>query len=254
MTSDRREFLRRMAVFGLALHGLANEAAAFRGRIRAVAFDAFPILDPRPVFALVEELYPEKGVELSNLWRDRQFEYAWLRTLSRRYSDFSQVTDDALVFAAKALRVELTPEKHARLMGAYLELRCWPDVPDALRSLKKAGIRIAFLSNLTAKMLEAGIRNSQLEGVFDYILSTDSVKAYKPDPRAYQMGLDAFGLKSDQILFATFAGWDAAGAKSFGYPTFWVNRQNQPLEGLGEAPDAMSGNLNDLVTFCKSAV
>ena len=254
MTSDRREFLRRMAVFGLALHGLANEAAAFRGRIRAVAFDAFPILDPRPVFALVEELYPEKGVELSNLWRDRQFEYAWLRTLSRRYSDFSQVTDDALVFAAKALRVELTPEKHARLMGAYLELRCWPDVPDALRSLKKAGIRIAFLSNLTAKMLEAGIRNSQLEGVFDYILSTDRVKAYKPDPRAYQMGLDAFGLKSDQILFATFAGWDAAGAKSFGYPTFWVNRQNQPLEELGEAPDAISGNLNDLVTFCKSSV
>ena len=103
-------------------------------------------------------------------------------------------------------------------------------------------------------MLEAGIRNSRLESLFDYILSTDRVKAYKPDPRAYQMGPDAFGLKTDQILFATFAGWDAAGAKSFGYPTFWVNRQNQPPEELGVTPDAISGNLNDLVTFCKSAV
>ena len=249
MTSDRRDFLGRIAVSGLALQSFANKAAGSRNNITAVAFDGFPILDPRPVFALVNELYPERGVELSNLWRTRQFEYTWLRTLWRRYSDFWQVTDDALVFAAKALKLELAPEKHARLMEAYLKLRCWPDVPAALSSLKKAGIQLAFLSNLTVKMLEAGIRNSQLDGVFDHVLSTDRVKVYKPDPRAYQMGLDAFGLKPDQILFAAFAGWDAAGAKSFGYPTFWVNRQNQPAEELGVAPDAVGGNLNDLVAF-----
>jgi 2-haloacid dehalogenase len=249
MTSDRREFLSRMAGSGLAVQSFANEAAGSRGKIKAVAFDGFPILDSRPVFALVNELYPEKGIELSNVWRTRQFEYTWLRTISRRYSDFWQVTDDALVFAAKSLKVELTLEKHTRLMEAYLKLRCWPDVPAALSSLKNAGIRLAFLSNLTAAMLQAGIRNSQLAGVFDHVLSTDRVNAYKPDPRAYQMGLDAFGLKPGQILFAAFAGWDAAGAKSFGYPTFWVNRQNQPAEELGVAPDANGGNLNDLVAF-----
>ena len=245
----RREFLRRMVASGLALKTVANEAAGFRRAIRAVAFDAFPILDPRPVFALVDELYPERGVDLSNVWRTRQFEYTWLRTMSRRYSDFWQVTDDALVFAAKALKVELTPEKRARLMEAYLKLRCWPEVPAALRSLRKADIRLAFLSNMTAQMLEAGIRNSQMEGLFDHVLSADRVKAYKPDPRAYQMGLDAFSLKPDQILFVAFAGWDAAGAKSFGYPTYWVNRQNQPGEELGVTPDAIGGNLNDLVAF-----
>jgi 2-haloacid dehalogenase len=249
MTSERREFLSRMAASGLALQAFANEAAGSRSTIRAVAFDAFPILDPRPVFALVDQLFPARGMDMSNLWRTKQFEYTWLRTISRRYLDFWQVTDDALVFAAKALKVELTPEKHSRLMEAYLKLRCWPEVPSALRSLRKAGIRLAFLSNMTAKMLEAGIRNSQLDGVFDHVLSTDRVKAYKPDPRAYQMGLDAFGLKPDQILFAAFAGWDAAGAKSFGYPTFWVNRQNQPGEELGVTPDANGGNLNDLVAF-----
>ena len=249
MTLKRREFLGRMAAAGLALQTFTDGDVGFRKAIKAVAFDAFPILDPRPVFALVDELYPEKGVELSSVWRTRQFEYAWLRTISRRYSDFWQVTDEALVFAAKALQVELTPDRHARLMEAYLKLRCWPEVPAALRSLKQAGIRLAFLSNMTAKMLEAGIRNSQLDGVFDQVLSTDRVKAYKPDPSAYQMGLDAFDLKPDQILFAAFAGWDVAGARSFGYPTFWVNRQNQPAEELGVTPDAIGRNLNDLVAF-----
>jgi 2-haloacid dehalogenase len=249
MPSGRREFLSRMAISGLVLQSLSTDVAAFRSSIKAVAFDGFPILDPRPVFALVDQLYPERGVELSNVWRTRQFEYTWLRTMSRRYADFWQVTDDALVFAAKSLKLELTPDKHARLMDAYLNLRCWPEVPEALSSLKKAGIRLAFLSNLTAKMLEAGIHNSQLGGSFDHVLSTDRVKVYKPDPRAYQMGVDALGLKPDQILFAAFAGWDAAGAKSFGYPTFWVNRQNQPAEELGVVADATAGNLIDLVRY-----
>jgi 2-haloacid dehalogenase len=163
--------------------------------------------------------------------------------------DFWQVTEDALVFAAKAVKIDLTPEKQARLMDAYLKLQCWPEAPSSLRSLKRAGIRLAFLSNMTAKMLETGIHNSQLDGMFDYVLSTDRVRAYKPDPRAYQMGVDAFGLNPKQILFAAFAGWDAAGAKSFGYPTFWVNRQRQPGEELGITLDANGGNLEDLVVF-----
>jgi 2-haloacid dehalogenase len=249
MTTNRRDFMSRMAVSGLALQNSSTIAAGSHGNIRAVAFDGFPILDPRPVFSLVDQLYPDKSVELSNIWRTKQFEYTWLRTMSRRYADFWRVTNDALVFAAKSLKVELTPENRSRLMEAYLKLRCWPDVPAALGALKKAGIGIAFLSNLTDEMLDAGIKNSQLDGVFDHVLSTDRVKVYKPDPRAYQMGVDAFGLMPDQILFAAFAGWDASGAKSFGYRTFWVNRQNQPAEELGIAPDAIGGNMNDLVAF-----
>jgi len=240
---NRRDFLS----LGMALAHV-RKAAGASGKIRAVAFDAFPILDPRPVFSLVEELCPGRGAEIGNLWRTRQFEYCWLRTMSGRYADFWQVTRDALVFAANALKIELTPEKRACLMQAYMELRCWPDVPAALGRLKEAGIGVAFLSNMTAKMLEAGIRNSRLDGVFDRVLSTDRVRAYKPDPRAYQMGLDAFGLHRQQVLFSAFAGWDVAGAKAFGYPVFWVNRQNQPAEELGAAADG-SGGLSDLAAF-----
>jgi 2-haloacid dehalogenase len=108
---------------------------------------------------------------------------------------------------------------------------------------------MAFLSNATATILDAGIKNSGLENIFEHVLSTDKIKTYKPDPRAYQLAIDAFGLRKEQILFAAFAGWDAAGAKSFGYPTYWVNRMNVPAEKLGVSPDGIGKNLDDLLGF-----
>ena len=182
----------------------------------------------------------------------RQFEYQWLRALSGHYADFWQTTEDGLVFAAKLLQLELTPEKRAQLMQAYLGLKAWPDVPSALSALKEAGIRLAFLSNMTTKMLDADIKNAGLDGVFEHVLSTDQIRAYKPDPRAYQMAIDAFKLQREEIIFAAFAGWDAAGAKWFGYPTFWVNRLNLPAEELGVAPDAMGRDLTALVSFVRA--
>ena len=131
-------------------------------------------------------------------------------------------------------------------MNAYLDLRAWPDVPQTLKSLKASGIRLAFLSNFTARMLEAGINNSGLEGMFEHVLSTDSVKAFKPAPRAYQMAVDAFGLKPGAIAFAAFAGWDAAGAKWLGFPTVWVNRLNSPTEQLSVTPDVTCKDLSGL--------
>ena len=218
-------------------------------RFKAVAFDGFPIIDPRPVFAKLEEMFPEKGSDLGNIWRTRQFEYTWLRTLGGRYVDFWQVSEEALVFAAKARGVDLSVARRDQLMQSWLTLKAWPDVAPALQQLKNAGIRMAFLSNLTEKMLDAAVKNSGLEGYFEQHLSTDRVKAFKPDPRAYQMGVDAFKLEKAEIAFAAFAGWDASGAKWFGYPTFWVNRQNMPMEELGIAPDGVGSGLSDLVEF-----
>ena len=255
MQLDRREFL-NLAAGGVAAGLLASiplAHATARPRIKAIAFDAFPIFDPRSVFALAEQLFPGRGAELSNAWRTRQFEYQWLRALSDHYADFWQVTEDALVFSCEMLKLDLTADKRKQLMGAYLELKAWPDVPPALQSLKSGGIRLAFLSNATSKILDAGIKNSGLDGVFENVLSTDGIKTYKPDPRAYQMAIDAFDLKREEILFVPFAGWDAAGAKSFGYPTFWVNRLNLPVEKLGSVPDSTGRSLTDLVDFVKTS-
>jgi 2-haloacid dehalogenase len=248
MVSNRRQFIQSLAAASLA-PAISKAAVIPQRKIKAVAFDAFPILDPRPVFALAEELYPGKGPELSALWRTRQFEYMWLSTLMQSYRDFWQVTEESLIFAANSLRLDLVPEKRERLMNAYLAIKCWPDAPAALHALKDAGIRLGFLSNVSQQVLQAGIRNSGLDNIFEYVLSTDQVKAFKPDPRAYQMGLDAFRLEREEIAFAAFAGWDTAGARSFGYPTFWVNRQGQPQEELGFMADAVGTDMNDLTKF-----
>src|SRR5919109_3054831 len=166
MPLNRRECL--TLVGGIAAGVLLSTPVAqavTSSKIKAIAFDAFPIFDPRPVFALAEQLFPGKGTDLSNAWRTRQFEYQWLRALSGRSADFWQTTEDGLVFAAKLLQLELSPDKRAQLMQAYLGLKAWPDVPSALSALQEAGIRFAFLSNMTTKMLDAGIKNAGLDGV-----------------------------------------------------------------------------------------
>jgi 2-haloacid dehalogenase len=249
---DRRRFI-RLAGAGAAASTLPRPtfAATAARRIRAIAFDAFPVFDPRPVFGLAETLFPGRGAELSQLWRTRQFEYQWLRALSGQYEDFWRTTEDALVFAAKQLRLDLAAEMRAQLMQAYLRLEAWPEAPAALRALRSADIRLAFLSNMTGRLLEAGIANSGLEGIFEHVLSTDRIRAYKPDPRAYQMAVEAFRLAREEILFVAFAGWDVAGAKWFGYPTFWANRSAGPAEELGTSPDATGKDLKDLVSFVK---
>jgi 2-haloacid dehalogenase len=247
---NRRDFL-TVAAGGIALGVLPSSLVALqkkRRRYKAMAFDAFPIFDPRPIFALTKELFSDKGAELSALWRSRQFEYTWLRTLTGRYADFPTATRDALAFAAKSLKVELSPTARRRLLDSYFRLKAWPDVTPALRRLKEAGLRLGFLSNFSHEMLAANIKSAGLEGYFEQVLSTDQVRAFKPDPRSYEMGVDAFKLGRDEIVFAAFAGWDAAGAKSFGYPTFWVNRQNAIEEELDFHPDA-AGTLADLVRF-----
>lgn len=217
--------------------------------IKAIAFDAFVIFDPRPLVGLAEQLFPGKGEDLSNQWRTRQFEYTWLRVTAKRYVDFWQVTEEALEFAAEAVQLELTREKRDRLMNAFLELNAWPEVMPALQALARSSFRLALLANLTPAMLAANITHAGLTGIFEQALSTDQVKTYKPDPAAYQLGIDVLHLKRDEIRFVAFGGWDAAGAKSFGYPTFWVNRLNLPSERLGFEPDGTGKTLDDLIVY-----
>ena len=224
-------------------------AAVSSARIKAIAFDGLAVFDVRPVAALAERIFPGRGEEMSALWRTRQFEYTWLRTAGRQYADFWQVTQEALKFSCSSLKLELSRADTDRLMQSYLELKAWPDAPLALRKLKASGLKMAFLSNFTAAMLDQAVRNSGLEDIFADHLSTDRVRAFKPDPQAYRMAMSAFGLRKEEIAFAAFGGWDAVGAKWFGYPTFWVNRTHAAAEELGPAPDGVGKDLNDLAVF-----
>ena len=137
----------------------------------------------------------------------------------RQYADFFAVMEDALVYATNAMKLELTAERKQRLQNAYLLLAPWPDTADTLRQLRESGIRVIALANLSPKMLETTAENAGLTGLFDALVSTHTNRTYKPDPRAYRLGMERLHLAKHDILFADFGGRDAAGAKAFGYPT-----------------------------------
>jgi 2-haloacid dehalogenase len=248
-TLNRRDFVSLVGAGAAALSAAPLIAAVPGAKIKAIAFDGLAVFDARPVAALAERVFPGRGEEINALWRTRQFEYTWLRTLGRQYTDFWQVTEEALVFSCKSLKLELTRADSDRLMQSYLELKAWPEALAALKELRTSGLRMAFLSNFTEAMLDRAVKNSGLEGIFEDHLSTDRVRAFKPDPQTYRMALSAFGLRKEEIAFAAFGGWDAVGAKWFGFPTFWVNRAQVAAEELGAVPDGTGEGLNDLVTF-----
>ena len=161
----------------------------------------------------------------------------------------SNVTADSLEVAARSLGVELSAGIRDALLGVYGELDAWPDALPSLQALGDAGLRLALLSNMTPSMLNAGIEHAGLRGVFERVLSTDDARSFKPAPRAYALGPSALRLPAESILFVASAGWDAAGAKWFGYPTYWVNRPGAPQEELGVAPDGTGRDLRELVDF-----
>jgi 2-haloacid dehalogenase len=251
MTLNRRDFLTQTtgAIAAGALGISAIGQASIASENRVVAFDAFAIFDPHPIGALAESLFPGKGAELMTTWRTRQFEYTWLRSLSVQYVDFWKTTHDSLIYAAKAHNLDLKPDRGDQLMKEFVELKAYPDVSAGLKTLKNQGIRLAIVSNFTTAMLQANVKNSQLDDVFDQLLTTDLVKVFKPAPAAYQMAMDAFKVARDDVAFVPFASWDAAGAKWFGYKTFWLNRGDMPEEQLDVTPDAIGKSMPELVKF-----
>jgi 2-haloacid dehalogenase len=172
-----------------------------------------------------------------------------LRALGGHYADFMATTSAALDFATAQLGVELDTTAKRRLVDAYANLPLWLDVRASLGALRESGLRVVMLSNMTRTMLADGLARGGVESLVDLVLSTDSIETYKPDPRAYRLGVEALHVPKERILFAAFAGWDVAGAKWFGYPTFWVNRAGAPAEVLDVSADATGVDLDSLVRF-----
>jgi 2-haloacid dehalogenase len=251
MQFDRRAFVAGSIGAVLAGTGVTATAthAQTRRPIRAILFDAFAIFDPRPVLAVAERVYHEKAAMLVQAWLTRQFEYQWLRALGDRYVDFWQSTEDSLAFAARQVGLTLTPEKQIQLMAPYADLVVWPDVMEALPTFEHRGVTLGVLSNMTGSMLESGLAKAELRGLFSHVLSTDTVRSYKPARPAYQLGVNTLGLERSEILFVAFAGWDVAGAVWFGYPTYWLNRLGSAAEELDALPLETGTDLHSLFAF-----
>jgi 2-haloacid dehalogenase len=218
-----------------------------RERIRAVAFDLFTIFDPREIDRRVAEL-PKVDATFAATWKTRLFEYSWIRAASGQYADFERLVHDSLVYAAGVHHVSLGVEAQHRLESAFTELTPWPDAPKVLRDLAQRGLRLATLANFTPRMIDALLARSGLTNVFEARISTDFARTYKPDPRAYALAETTLGLRRREIAFAAFGGWDAAGARWFGLPSFWVNRLGAVPEEL-IAADASGPTLRELATW-----
>lgn len=232
-------------------HATASPPASDLPRvpIRGICFDLFTLFDPRSVIAVAEAALPGHGAALCEAWRTRQFEYAWLRVAGDRYVDFQVVTEEALVHALRARKLELDAAARDRLVAAYWSLTPWPDAQPQLEAWKRAGLRLAPLANYAPGMLSRLIASAGWGGLFDDLLSTDLVRTFKPDPRAYALGVERLGLPRETIVFSAFGGWDAVGAKWFGYPSFWVNRLGVAAEELGASPDGTGHDLGELARF-----
>jgi 2-haloacid dehalogenase len=217
--------------------------------IKACVFDAYGTLFDVNAAARAEQAaLGDKWQEIADIWRLKQLQYTWLRSLQKRHADFWQVTGDALDFALASVQME-DPALRERLMNLYLTLSAYPEVKGTLERLKSAGIKCAILSNGTPKMLAAAADNAGITSFLDGIYSIEDVGIYKPDPATYQMAVDGLGLAPDEISFQSSNGWDAYGAKAFGFNVVWCNRFNQAAERLPGTPDGQIKSLEELPTI-----
>ncbi len=214
--------------------------------VKACVFDAYGTLfDFASAARGCRDVLGDGVEKLTALWRDKQLQYTWLRALQGRHADFWQVTGDALDFALETLAID-TPGLRDRLMSLYLTLAAFPEVPDVLTLLKKAGMRTAILSNGSPMMLKAVVTAAGLEPLLDAVLSVEEVGVYKPHPKVYQLAVDRLAMPAGAIAFQSSNAWDAYAASAFGMQVVWCNRYGQRPERLPGTPDRSVRSLADL--------
>ena len=214
--------------------------------IRACVFDAYGTLfDFASVLARCHEVPEAQRDALSTLWRDKQLQYTWLRTLQGRYADFWQVTGEALDYALESVGLTV-PGLHARLMAMYLRVPVFPEVPAVLRELRAAGFVTAVLSNGTPAMLGAALEAAGIREQLDAVLSADAVRQFKTHPDVYRFALDSLGVPAEAVCFQSSNAWDAYAASAFGMHVVWCNRYGQRPERLPGAPEREVRTLAEL--------
>ena len=214
--------------------------------IEACVFDAYGTLfDVHSAAARMKDDLGDKADALSEMWRMKQLQYTWLRSLMGRHEDFWQVTGDALDYSMRALDLE-DDSLRAKLMELYLQLDAYPEVADVLTSLKDGGKKTAILSNGEPSMLIAACKSAGIYPLLDGVLSVEKVGIFKPHPSTYQVAVDELKVAASHISFQSSNGWDAHGATAFGFVVAWVNRFDQAHENLPAAPHAEIKTLSEL--------
>ncbi len=215
--------------------------------IDACVFDAYGTLfDVTAAAGRCTDTLGDRAAPLSTLWRSKQLEYTWLRSLMDEYVDFWQVTSDGLDYALETMGLDGDGELRQRLLNIYMELDAYDEVKDVLTRLKNGNMKCAILSNGTPKMLQSAVSNAGISDLLDDVMSVDDIDIYKPYISVYQMAVDNLGIPAEQICFMSSNAWDASGAANFGFRVNWVNRFGQKSERLPGTPENELKTLSEL--------
>lgn len=225
-------------------------------KIKAVVFDAYGTLfDVYSIQALAEQLYPGQGAVIAVMWRDKQIEYTRLITQSdphqasgsKYYQPFWELTRLALEYTLDRLKLTRTGSVVDDLMQQYAHLSSFTENLGVLKSLKKAGLTTAILSNGSPEMLDSAVLSAGMKDLLEHVISVDAIRIFKTSPESYGLVQKLLPLEKQEILFVSSNAWDALGATWFGFTTLWVNRQSLPYEAIGPKPTYTGGDLTKVL-------
>lgn len=210
---------------------------------RAVVFDAYgTVFDVHSAVSRHAAVIGPQAQAVSELWRVKQLEYSWTRSLMGRYQDFWKLTEAALDFALVRFGIA-NGTLRGQLLAAYRELGAYAEVPGVLANVKSRGLKTAILSNGSPDMLDSAVSSADLDGLLDAVVSVHALGTFKPPPRAYQPVLDQLGVSKNEVLFISSNRWDVAGATAFGFSCLWCNRAGMPDEYQDLPPLAVIAEL-----------
>jgi len=203
--------------------------------IKAIIFDAYGTLfDVNSAAEKCKDKLGDKWEGFANYWRTTQLEYTWLRSLMNRHKDFWQVTEDSLDKSMKFFKIDSSMRND--LLDLYKILSPFSEVKETLKKLKKKDLKLAILSNGTPSLLENLVKNNNLENIFDDIFSIEEVGIFKPDSKVYELPVNKYNIKKDEILFLSANTWDVSGGGNYGYNSVWVNRNKNIFDNLDYQP------------------
>ena len=213
---------------------------------KAIVFDAYGTLfDVNSAAEKCKDKIGDQWETFANYWRTTQLEYTWLRSLMKRHKDFWQITEDSLDKSMLTFKIDKSMRNE--LLNLYKELSTFPEVKGVLEELKKKSIKLAILSNGTPSLLSNLVKNSNLENLFDDVFSIEEVKIYKPDPKVYDIPINKYKVKKEEITFLSANTWDISGGGNYGYNAIWVNRSNNVFDKLDYTPKYEVKNLKELL-------
>ena len=215
-------------------------------KVKAVIFDAYgTVFDVNSAAEKCKNQIGDKWESFANYWRTTQLEYTWLRSLMKRHKDFWKVTEDSLDKSMKVFNIN--PKMKEELLSLYKKLSTFPEVNETLKQLKNKNLKLAILSNGSPTLLNELVDSNNLTEIFDNLFSIEEVKIYKPDIKVYEIPINRYKIKPEEIIFLSSNTWDVSGGGNYGYQSIWVNRNNNIFDNLDYKPKYEIKNLKQLL-------